>query len=307
MAFDAITEAEIVAGKPVTHSMMSKIKGNLDDLDSRVASLGGNFIIWNELMNYNSLPQGTMLWSFESEGNFQALFGTEWKVVDSTTGTFTDEDGNAISVPDVTDRFLMNKGDGLNAVKGLLGSKTKLPDNSFTTNTTGAHSHTITTVESGIGVASGLLESTGDASSVSTSSTGDHSHTVTGGGDSVTRPETVVANLFIKTAEIISTKRLIFRASSAMTLNTFKVTQLISGTSGTLELDIKKGSSLGALTTMLSTNPSVVYTAGNYATSSNVVFDSTAIATNDWLVIDTISLQNTRSQYHIQVEANATT
>ena len=36
-------------------------------------------------MNYKSLPQGSMLWSFESEANFKALFGDEWELVDSGT------------------------------------------------------------------------------------------------------------------------------------------------------------------------------------------------------------------------------
>lgn len=303
MVYTAITSTETEAGKPTTTSLMNKVRNNLDDLDSRVASLGGNFIIWNELMNYKSLPQGSMLWSFETEANFKALFGDEWELVDSGTADWTDEDGNTISVQDASDRYLINKGSGAEALRSQIASKTKLPDTSFTV---GSHSHGLP-IGSGSGSTSGLTSSSSYGSTAESLSTGGSGATVTGGGDSVNRPNSVVANLFIKTQEETSTRRLVFRASSAMTLNTAKVTQTIAGQTGTLEIDLLKGSSLGSLTTVFSTKPSVLYSAGNYTTSSNAVFSTTAVSVNDWLVLEIVSLQDTRSEFHLQIEAAATT
>lgn len=304
MAYSAITTAEVASGKPVTTSLMNKVKDNLDDLDSRVASLGGNFIIFNELINYKALPQGTLIWSFETEGNFQSLFGTEWELVDSTSNSWTDEDGNTIATTDVTDRYLLNKGDGVEALRAQLASKTKAPDTDF--NASGAHSHTMT-----IGTGSGAVVAIDTSASYTGTTAGDASGTSTGGavtgGDSVNRPNSVVGNLFIKTQEETSTRRMVYKASSLMTLNTAKITQTIAGTSGTLEIDILKGSSLGSLTTVFSTKPSVVYSAGNYTTSSNAVISDAAVAVNDWIVLEIVSMQDTRSEFHIQIEAAATT
>ena len=303
MGFTAINSTETNSGKPVTTSLMNKIRLNMDDLDSRVASLGGNYVVWNELMNYKVLPQGTMLWSFETEANFKALFGDEWELVDSSTNSWTDEDGNTITVADASDRFLMNKGSGAEALRSQIASKTKLPDTNFTA----THTHGIATGSGSAGSTTAI--STGSSFTGTTVSqvTESATTTVSGGGDSTTRPNAVVANLFIKTKEETSTRRMVFRASSAMTLNTAKVTQTLAGTTGTLEIDIKKGTSLGSMTTVFSTKPSVLYSAGNYTTSSNAVFSTTAVSANDWLVLEIVSLQDTRAEFHIQVEAAATT
>lgn len=294
MTYTAITASETEAGKPVTTSLMNKVRTNLDDLDSRVASLGGNYIIWNEIINYKSLPQGAMLWSFETEANFQLLYGDEWSLVDSSVSNYIDKDGNSISVPNASDRYLMNKGSGAEVSRGLLAQRTKLPTNPFV--------HPLP-VGTGTG---GVITALDTSSGYSGTSPSLYTSTATG-GDSVTRPNSVVANLFIKNSEETTTRRMVFRASSSMTLNTAKITQFEAGPSGTLEVNIKKGATLGTVTTVFSTNPSVIYSAGNNASSSNAVFSDTAVAVNDWIVLEIVSLQNTRSEFHLQVEANATT
>ncbi len=87
-----------------------------------------------------------------------------------------------------------------------------------------------------------------------------------------------------------------FRASSAFTLIDAKVVIFETGSlTGTLEIDIKKNSSLNpaGFTTVFTTKPSInLGTASDYDESTNAVFDSgqISVSDNDYLRFDVTSL-----------------
>lgn len=64
-----------------------------------------------------------------------------------------------------------------------------------------------------------------------------------------------------------------------------------AGPSGTLEVDIKLSRSGGAFATIFSTKPSVVYTAGDLALSTNAVLSTTSFLAGDILRLDITSNQ----------------
>jgi len=137
--------------------------------------------------------------------------------------------------PDASSRTAINTGGNTgDAVGSYQSEKTKLPINSFTTNTIGNHSHSGSTSASGnhyhhltagnggptlsrrsgedvwnstAGLDTGDEGGYGDirtnttgshSHSISTSTTGDHSHAITGGGDNETRPKNAYVNYIIK-------------------------------------------------------------------------------------------------------------
>ena len=294
MAFTSLTESEVEGGKALKTGVMDTIRTNMDDLDSRISSGGGSVVIFNELINPKEDPIGNLMWSDLAEADFQAAFGDGWDVVTDDLhflmnkgSAATDEDSTAIAAADT------------------LATRTKIPQvSAFSTSNPGDHSH-VTGVK---GTAGGTLFHAGSGSNVanpSTGSGGSHTHTVTGGGDLTTRPKTRVSYLYIKVRTNTGTKLLVYRASAGLTLTTAKVTQFVAGTSATTEIDVKVGAALGSVSTVFSTKPSIAYTDGNYATSTNVAFSSTAVAINNWIVVDLTAVQLGKdSKIHIQLEGS---
>lgn len=108
-------------------------------------------------------------------------------------------DGSASLDPNKATRTAMAAGGNTgNNVGSVQGSATAAPTTSFTTNTTGAHTHTMMRSNSGGGggVSIGDNSALGQ-SATSTSSAGDHSHTITG-GDAESRPKNAYVNYIIK-------------------------------------------------------------------------------------------------------------
>lgn len=93
----------------------------------------------------------------------------------------------------------------------------------------------------------------------------------------------------------------VYRAASGFTLTGAKVTQFTAGSAGTLEIDVKVGSSLGSVSTIFSTKPSISYSVGNNSTSSNAVFSSQSVSANDWIILDITSIQTDQGDIHIEV------
>jgi hypothetical protein len=104
--------------------------------------------------------------------------------------------GSDIVFPtNVEGMFLRNLGGDASGEGSYQGNATAIPTNSFTTNTTGNHNHTVYGDTAG-----GIQESNstsgdtvlyngdGQNNNENTSSAGSHSHTITGGGDVETRP-----------------------------------------------------------------------------------------------------------------------
>ncbi len=99
--------------------------------------------------------------------------------------------------PDVDNREPCAKGGNSKGVGSRQGDATARPNSSFTTNSTGSHSHSITGADYD-GTESKFVRGQTSYGSVSTSSAGNHSHSVTGGGDSETRPINAAVNWIIK-------------------------------------------------------------------------------------------------------------
>lgn len=92
----------------------------------------------------------------------------------------------------------------------------------------------------------------------------------------------------------------IWRSPASFTLTAAQISNLTAGTSGTIEYDVKKSTTLGGVfTTVFSTKPSVAFGAGNDATSTNAVFSTTAVAQGDWLQLDISSFQSPQRRFHV--------
>ncbi|QSE97877.1 tail fiber protein [Fulvivirga lutea] len=135
-----------------------------------------------------------------------AAIGTSWGNGDgSTTFNLPDLRGRFVrgvnagtgNDPNAGSRTALNGGNTGDNVGSYQTDATSLPNSAFTTNTTGAHSHSIQVFTGGGGTginfdndAGGLTSSTGTA--------GDHSHTIAGGGDAETRPTNAYVQFIIK-------------------------------------------------------------------------------------------------------------
>ena len=109
-------------------------------------------------------------------------------------------DATNIYLPDWSGRYLGEYGGHLNNPLGTKkGYTTARPSGtSFTTNQTGAHTHTYGNSDSHGGGPSKSAYDATNSNSYTTSSSGNHSHTITGGGDAQTRPDTVIVHWIIK-------------------------------------------------------------------------------------------------------------
>lgn len=82
-------------------------------------------------------------------------------------------------------------------------------------------------------------------------------------------------------------------SNSALTITGARILVNVAGSSGTLEIDIKKKRGVGAYTSIFTTKPSLVYSTGDDALSSNAVLDSSQvdIQAGDILRLDITSAQ----------------
>jgi hypothetical protein len=110
-------------------------------------------------------------------------------------------DAYYIYLPDWSGRYLGEYGGHLTNPLGTKKAYTtaRPSGTSFTTNNTGAHTHTYGNSGGyGGGTTKSAYDARNSSNSYTTSSSGSHSHTITGGGDSQTRPDTVVVHWIIK-------------------------------------------------------------------------------------------------------------
>lgn len=115
----------------------------------------------------------------------------------------------------------------------------------------------------------------------------------------------VINEMVINAAQYASSTTLeqvaIFRAAFTFDLLSAVLTNIEAGTSGTLEIDILTGPDLTSLTSVFSTKPSILFSAGNYAESTNAVFSSTTVNANDYVQLNITSLQSPQKRFHIFV------
>ena len=81
-----------------------------------------------------------------------------------------------------------------------------------------------------------------------------------------------------------------------------------SGSSGTTEIDIKYSRSGGAYTSILTTKPSVAYSAGHDAVSSNAILDVSQVnlQTGDIIRLDTTSVQTAGRSFMVRIDFSKT-
>ncbi len=89
------------------------------------------------------------------------------------------------------------------------------------------------------------------------------------------------------------------RIAYNLTLTSAKIYVPIAGTSGTLELDVQKKTGGGAFASIFATKPSVLYSAGDHAVSSNAVLGTTALLTGDLLRLDMTQVMTGCKESHL--------
>jgi hypothetical protein len=87
-----------------------------------------------------------------------------------------------------------------------------------------------------------------------------------------------------------------------MTLLGARLLVVDAGTSGTLEIDIEYKRGGGSWSTIFSTKPSVVYSLGNYALSTNAVFSVTDLLSGDLLRLNINTPQVNNRQFILLLE-----
>ncbi len=77
-----------------------------------------------------------------------------------------------------------------------------------------------------------------------------------------------------------------------------------AGSAGTLEIDIKKKRGGGSWTSIFTTKPSVLFSAGDYAVSSNAIFDPDEIdvIAGDLLRLDITSVQTDATGFIVRLD-----
>ncbi len=166
---------------------------------------------------HTNVPAGWLLCNGQALTSAQypelySVLGTTWG---NGSGGINGGGANNFNVPDLRGEFMRGADLGRNVDNGrTLGSSqdqaTKAPATAFTgtTNSTGAHTHTNTAIQTPASIAHDGGDFAASACcgtyygtiTVQSSSAGDHSHTVniTGGGDAETRPRNVAMNFIIK-------------------------------------------------------------------------------------------------------------
>jgi hypothetical protein len=95
-------------------------------------------------------------------------------------------------------------------------------------------------------------------------------------------------------------------ANSSLTIIGVRILINTAGASGTTEIDLLRKRGAGSYESILTTKPSVAYTAGNDALSSNAVLDATKvdIEAGDILRLDITSAQVTANSFVVRIDYN---
>jgi len=300
MAYSAITSSEIEVKKPITTDLMTKIKNNDDDSNTRLNSLesGANKIsVFNKIVELDTSRVGDIRFSLLSAGQFTDRFGSKWQKID---GSSLSGEGLAAlygaNLPDFEERFPRIIG-GAKSVGdteasqnkehehtlqygGLTGTgenKDQIPDYPFTTQ----------------------QFAPGDYNSYWINAEQDYCFRAAPAGEAEARPDSAVMSAYIKVSDTTLSHALIFNAMSAFALVNLKISNMLAGSASSLSVDLLKGSALDSLTTILNSNLTLAYSEGNYAQSANASFDTTSISQGDFLVLKVNALQTGQDKFFV--------
>lgn len=314
MAFTTIASAAIEVGKAIKKSLLTQIKDNFDDHETRIDGLEGSvnkIPVMEYFIEAKDLNIGQIIPADMTLTEWQNIHGTGWIIADgsSCVGSLYETITGHTIVPDLQDEFLRGVS-GSVTLGTAYPATTALPTSAFTTSNPGNHTHTIPKQN---GAATGNFDPSGSnsagGSTVTSSGAGGHTHTISG-GDSETRPQNFGVNFFIKINLSAMDNVLRVKAREDMTIVEAKAYVVdINGlpTSGNMEFDILKGATIGALSTVYSVKPTLAYSGGiadGDATSTGTVlaggFDVTS---GDWFQLDITSMMPGASGIYIQVYA----
>lgn len=94
----------------------------------------------------------------------------------------------------------------------------------------------------------------------------------------------------------------------ALTITGIRIYIDEAGSSGSTEIDLKFSRAGGAYTSVLNTKPSVVFSAGNDAVSTNAILNSSYVdlEAGDILRLDTTSVQTGGRGFYVRIDYNKT-
>lgn len=96
------------------------------------------------------------------------------------------------------------------------------------------------------------------------------------------------------------------RVNFNITLTSARIFLSTAGTAGTLSCDVLYKRGAGSWTSIFSTQPSIVYTAGDNALSSNAVLSTTELLASDLLRFDISTTQTASGLFVLQLEFEKT-
>ena len=177
------------------------LKADQKYVDDELAKLEKTIDENHKFTEENVMPVGSIIAWFATQPpkgwymcNGSSFSGSQNPVLSALLGSN--------STPNLKGRYLVMGGDdGLPTVRNQVPQSTALPTAGFTTSSAGAHTHFIGTAgwsPSGTKTDNDTFRAkSGGASSKYTNEEGGHTHTI-GGGDTYTRPRSVVVNYIIK-------------------------------------------------------------------------------------------------------------
>ncbi len=305
MAYSSLSSTLIEVAKPTKKEIFTTLKSNQDDHETRIASIeaGGasKIILFNEIVELDRSRTGDIKFSLLTESQYQAKFGLDWELIKGQSISGSDLSSlYGATLPDARDRFPRVLASSGKSIGQTESNQNKNHNHNYErydypTNS-GSGTEGLDPFTTGPG-------ENGPASWVSFSSS---YHRIGYEGGSEARPDSIIFNTFTRKNDYEIDQVRLFKAPYSFTFTSCIVTTLVAGSAGALEIDVLKGSTLGSLTTVFSTKPSVSYSAGNNTSSTNAVFSTTNVASNDWIQIDITGLQTGQNRFQLYLLGEVT-
>jgi hypothetical protein len=321
MAFTSIPSAWIQAGKNVIKPLFEYIKNNFDDHESRISafeSAGNKIIIFNDMVDFsNAARSGDIRLSFRNGADYhkharikEALLmdGSGYSI----TGTdFAGYNANFSTLPDLKNYHLRGK-TGVRVTGDIENDQNITHTHGCADSIDAYHDYNqdIPPV-SGRNYYQPTQRRLGDDLSTiggtySLPGYGyDHRYyiatnrTVTDAqGGTEVRVKNRSVNYYLVGDDADYNYVKIFKAPFDMTIVSARASLLERGNSGTLQLDLLKGTSLSSLSSMLSSSYQMAQASyADYAQGPEASFSSTAVSQNDFIVLRLTSMQYGQSRF----------